>query len=68
MLKRAATVVWWIGAMCFAAGLLGMLRMGNLVEAAASVGVGAFFGAVFMSCAYILGGTFLKPPTGPLSE
>lgn len=68
MLKRAATVVWWLGAMCAAGGLLGMLRSNGLHEIWIGPAIGAMGAAFFCSCAYILGGTFLRPPTGLLSQ
>lgn len=68
MLKRAATVVWWIGVLCIAGGVVGMFSTGRLSDAWLPLLMGAVAAVVFFSAAFILGGTFWRPPAGPASR
>lgn len=75
MLKRAATVIWWLGAfvlaaiVCFAAYVSATAdRPGNW-EGLVMIAFGAGWAPVVAFCvAYVLGGSFWRPATGPLSK
>lgn len=67
MLKRLATVIWWIGAACIAGGFIGIF-FNKPSEMYMPLLAGGFFGAIFFSITYVLGGTFLSPPAGPMSK
>ncbi|MDA8363705.1 MAG: hypothetical protein M0Z84_07765 [Gammaproteobacteria bacterium] len=58
MLKRLGRVVWWFGAFLFLFAVYGLTR-------AAYLGVAAYstFGVFAWSLAYVLGGSFWRPPT-----
>lgn len=73
MLKRAAAVVWWAGVLVLAGfaaaearGLYG--RVDGLGEIGLMLAIGAFCTAPLWALSYVLGGTFWRPPTGPLSR
>lgn len=68
MLKRFATVIWWIGVMSLLGGAISTIGGTSMSERFVSFACGAIGAIVAFSFTYILGGTFLKPPTGPLSR
>lgn len=68
MVKRAATVIWWIGVMCILGGLGAGLTSSSLSDAGISALFGLGGGFAIFSFVYILSGSFLRPPTGPLSR
>lgn len=68
MLKRSATVIWWLGVMCLASGIWAGLNSSSLSEARTFILLGIGGGFAIFSFVYILSGNFLRPPTGPLSK
>ncbi len=69
MIRRLAVVFWWVGAafrLAAALGLVGGLLLGGRerwgIAAGCLVGFGLFW-LCSWTAAYILGGSFLKPPT-----
>lgn len=68
MLKRAATVIWWLGALCFAAGAIGTVTGRDIGHRFAILAIGAVPALACFTLCYILAGTFRNPPTGPLSR
>lgn len=73
MLKRASTVAWWVGVLLLVGFALAEIR--GAIGARDGIGelglmllVGACCGVPFWALSYILGGTFWRPATGPLSK
>ena len=62
MLKRLATVIWWIGAICAGGGIIGVF-FGRASEAWVSLMFGALGACIFFSAAYVVGGSFWRPPS-----
>lgn len=67
MLKRIAVVIWWIGALSFAVGAISTIDASDMGHRFAGVILGACVALCCFAGTYILGGTFLRPPAGPLS-
>lgn len=73
MIKRAATVIWWLGALFGALVILmffGFLFVGrDTSDGITYLAVNAAWVPFAMfAVAYIMGGTFWRPATGPLSR
>jgi len=59
MIRRLAVVLWWIGAILVALGVYGVLNHSETIVLIAFL----FFPAVVcFSLAFVLGGSFLRPP------
>lgn len=67
MIIRLATVLWWFGVLCLAAGALGTVTGRDMGHRFAILAIGATPALVCLTLCYILAGTFRSPPTGPLS-
>lgn len=67
MIDRLATVIWWIGALSMAAGLVGIF-FNKPSEMWMPVALGGIPCAICFSLTYILAGSFSSPPVGPLSK
>lgn len=68
MVRRIAIVVWWVGALWFAAGMLGavlalFLADGNIIANAFAILVlCSLVGVASWTISYILAGSFRRPP------
>lgn len=70
MVKRFAVVLWWVGALWFVGAAVGFpvgfatAQPGNQLSTALTIsGALAFCGVVCWTLAFILAGTFRRPPT-----
>ena len=62
MLKRIGIIAWWLGLGCLGSGVAKFLAGGPLVKA---VAFGSLWGSAWLLCwgiAFIVGGSFWKPP------
>lgn len=67
MLDRLATVIWWIGVMNLAGGVVAAVRSSSMKEGVSMFALFAVFALAIFAAVYVLAGTFLSPPVGPLS-